>query len=269
MFASVWNEEEIPDHWNKGQITSIWKGKGDKEVLKNHRGITTSSAIGSICEALIDNRLEAVIPFTQAQGGGKRGSSTCDHLFIMRAIIEISKRQKRSTFLTFYDVSKAYGHANVDDMLKIVWDRGLKGKAWRILKNMSKNLRASIKTKHGLTREIEMEIGGRQGSRLTGRLFSKMMDVLAEELLELNEGFSMSDIFKIALLLWVDDVVTFAESEEEQKRILELVNQFALKHKIQWGKEKCKVMRVGYHRPSEASTWKIGDMPIEESDSYK
>ena len=87
----------------------------------------------------------------------------------MRAIIETSKKQKRPIFITYYDVSKAYDHANVDDMLKIVWDRGLKGKAWRILKNMSKNLKAMIKTKHGLTREVEMEIGGRQGSRLTGR----------------------------------------------------------------------------------------------------
>ena len=267
MFMSVWHEEKIPDHWNMGQITSIWKGKGDKEDLKNHRGITTSSAIGSICEALIDNRLEAVIPFTQAQGGGKRGASTVDHLFIMRAVIEISKKQKRPTFLTFYDVSKAYDHANVDDMLNIVWDRGLKGKVWRILKNMSKNLKASIKTKHGKTREIEMEIGGRQGSRLTGRLFSKMMDVLAEELLD--EGFHMTDIFRIAILLWVDDVVTFTESEEEQVRILETVNQFALKHKIQWGREKCKVMRVGHHRHIEAKTWKIGSMPIEECASYK
>ena len=32
MFVSVWHEEQIPDHWNKGQITSIWK-----EDRKKHR----------------------------------------------------------------------------------------------------------------------------------------------------------------------------------------------------------------------------------------
>ena len=45
MIKAVWEEEEVPKVWNRGRITSIWKGKGDKELLKNHRGITTSSAI--------------------------------------------------------------------------------------------------------------------------------------------------------------------------------------------------------------------------------
>ena len=67
-------------------------------------------------------------------------------------------------------------------MLTIMWDKGLRGKAWRILKNLNKELRATMKTKFGLTREIEMDIGGKQGSRLTGRMFAKLMDMLVEEM---------------------------------------------------------------------------------------
>ena len=51
-------------------------------------------------------------------------------------------------------------------MMTIMWEKGLRGKSWRILNNLNKNLRAVMKTKFGLTREIEMEIGGKQGSRL-------------------------------------------------------------------------------------------------------
>ena len=79
----MWENEKVPKKWNKGSITSIWKGKGDKEKLQNHRGITTSSAIGTIMD-------------TDAQGGGKKGASTCDHLFISR-IMDISKKDKKST----------------------------------------------------------------------------------------------------------------------------------------------------------------------------
>ena len=46
LITTIWNEESVPQQWNEGNITSIWKGKGDKESLNNHRGITTSSAIG-------------------------------------------------------------------------------------------------------------------------------------------------------------------------------------------------------------------------------
>ena len=103
LIQSIWEEEKIPDKWNKGVITSLWKGKGDKEMLKNHRGITVSSSIGSILEELLDKRIEQIIPLTQAQGGGKKHSSTCDHLFVLRAMMAISLKQKRQTFITFFD----------------------------------------------------------------------------------------------------------------------------------------------------------------------
>ena len=82
MIKLVWQEEKVPKTWNKGKITSLWKGKGDKEDLTNHRGITTSSAIGTIVDTLIDDRIENIVPFSQAQGGGKKGASPCDHLFL-------------------------------------------------------------------------------------------------------------------------------------------------------------------------------------------
>ena len=127
---------------------------------------------------MIDRRIENYVPFSQAQGGGKRGASTCDHLFILRAMIDTTIKQKRATFFTFYDVSKAYDNVDNDDMLNIMWENGLKGKAWRILRNLNKNLKAIVKTRYGPTPTIDMDIGGKQGSRLTGRMFAKMMDTL-------------------------------------------------------------------------------------------
>ena len=269
MIKAVWEGEEVPKEWNRGRITSIWKGKGAKELLKNHRGITTSSAIGTIVDALIDSRLESAVPLSQAQGGNKRGSSTCDHLLILRAIIDITKKKRQSTFITFYDVTKAYDNADNDDMLCIAWENSLRGKAWRILRNLNKNLTATVKTRYGLTREIKMEVGGRQGSRLTGRLFSKMMDTIMSELETTNLGFRLSNELKIPTLLWVDDVVTFVESADDQNEVLDKIDLFAKNHKLRWGGDKCQVLRIGKSNAGDEHCWKIGDMPISETDTYK
>ena len=120
LVTTIWNEEKIPSVWNEGTITSLWKGKVDKELLTNHQGITTSTAIGTIIDSLIDKRIREIVPFTEAQGGGKAGASTSDHLFLLRAIIDISKKQKRQTFLTFYDVSKAYDNVDNSDMASVM-----------------------------------------------------------------------------------------------------------------------------------------------------
>ena len=270
LVQAVYRDLCVAKIWNKGLITSLHKGKGDKETLSNHRGITTSSSIGTIFDSIIDNRIEKTVPFTQAQGGGKKGMSTCDHLFVLRTIIDISQSQKRETFLTFYDVSKAYDHVDNDDLLVTMWEKGLRGTTWRILQALNTDLSAQVKTKFGHTREITMEIGGKQGSRLTGRMFAKLMDLLAEELIEAKDGFRITEEFIIAVLLWVDDVISCAEGIEEQEKMLEKVNQFALKHKITWGAEKCKVMRVGRHKDKEKERdWKIGNMAIKEATQYK
>ena len=270
LITTIWNEENIPQDWNRGAITSLYKGKGDKESLVNYRPITTSSAIGTILESALDRRIECVVPFTPAQGGGQRKASTFDHLFLLRAIMDKSKKDKKPTYLTFYDVSKAYDHANNNDMLTIIWEKGLRGKAWRILRNFCKDLHASVKTRFGPTRDFKMEIGGRQGSRITGRLFSKLMDVLSEELQPSGMGYQLSQELLIVVLLWVDDVMTCAIGDHEQIAILEKVNEFAKKHRLQWGQAKCNVMRVGVHdKPREEKTWNLGSMPIKETTTYK
>ena len=218
MIRAVWKEESIPSDWNEGIITSLWKGKGDKENLKNHRGITVSSTIGNIMEVAIDNRIEAIVSFTQGQGGGQKGASTCDHVFVIRNLIQIAIKTKRTFYLTFYDVSKAYDNADVPTVLSIMWEKCLRGKVWRLLKGMSENLKAKVKTRHGTTRTFKREIGGKQGSRLTGRLFAKQMDIISEEMMMGNsEAITLTNELRIGALLWVDDVVSCVEGTEKRE----------------------------------------------------
>ena len=70
------------------------------------------------------------------------------------------------------------------------------------------------------------------------------------------------------MLLWIDDIASFAEGMQNQLQTLEQVDQFAMDHKLRWGQEKCQVMRVGKHR-GETTEWKIGTMSIKETESYK
>ena len=66
-------------------------------------------------EEVIDRRITDIVSLTQAQGGGKNYSSTCDHLFLLRSVIAVSLKMKKDTFITFYDVSKAYDTLDNED----------------------------------------------------------------------------------------------------------------------------------------------------------
>ena len=118
LIQEFWKTEEVPAQWNEGLIMSIWKGKVDREVLSNFQGITISSSFGMIMEEILNHRILKTISFTQAQGGRRKGSSTCDHVFIIKAIVSYAKKKKKKIILTFYDVQKAYDRAEVDDMME-------------------------------------------------------------------------------------------------------------------------------------------------------
>ena len=267
VIRAFWTEEEAPSQWNQGIITSLWKGKGDREVMGNQRGITVSSSIGTIAEEVINRRLIKTIEVSQAQAGGQKGASTTDHTFILRNLMEIAKKEGRHLIISFFDVKKAYDRANMEDMLYILHKGGFKGKIWRLTRTLNVGLTAKIKTKAGLTREIKRETGGKQGGKLMVPMFAKTMDTAAEEMREKDLGIVIRDQ-KIPGLIFMDDLGTMAEGYEQQEKTLETVHDFGVKHKIEWGQDKCKVMELGTHR-EDRKGWKLGDKTIENCQTYK
>ena len=153
-------------------------------------------------------------------------------------------------------------------MLVHIWDHGLKGKIWRLLKKLNTNLTCQVKTKNGLTEKINRIVGGKQGGKNFGFMFAKLMDLLQEEAEELQHIGVYFDILKLAFLIWVDDVLSFAEGEQQQRLTLQMVNEFAVKHKLKWGGDKCKVMPIGKSAFVQQK-WDLGSIKIDSCDSYK
>ena len=74
--------------------------------------------------------------------------------------------------------------------------------------------------------------------------------------------------FRIAVLLWVDDVISCVEGKENQLDILKRLSEFAVKHKLEWSATKCRVMRVGRHKDAQ-SQWQLGKLTIQETNQYR
>ena len=268
VIKTFWNEEKPPRQWNEGLITNIWKGKGDREKMDNQRGITVSSGIGTIGEEVLTERLTKTITFSQAQAGGRKGASTADHIFILKGMIAMALKYGLELIVTFFDIKKAYDRACMDDMLYIIHQQGFTGKILRLTTALNKNLTARVKTKAGLTREIERETGGKQGGKLMVPMFSKMMDKLPEEMHENKDLGIQMEKMRVACLAYVDDEATLAIGYEQQEKTLKVVNDFAIKHQLEWGVEKCQVMEIGTHK-EKRSKWSLGDKTIEICKKYK
>ena len=144
--------------------------------------------------------------------------------------------------VTFYDIKKAYDKASMDDMLVVANEQGFDGKIWRLTKSLNKDLTARVKTKAGVTKQIERVTGGKQGGKLMVPLFLKMIDTLSEDLTQNPDiGISIGNLV-IACLEYVDDVTTFAIGYPQQELTLHALDEFSIKRQLEWGANKCKVM---------------------------
>ena len=152
--------------------------------------------------------------------------------------------------------------ADVKNMLHIAWKAGVKGKLWRILKELSTNLTAVVKTRFGPSRKITRHNGGKQGSRLMGRLFSKQMDTISENFISQdNLNIKVNSKLSIGALVWVDDVLSCTLGIRNQRSVLETVDDFARRNKLEWGESKCKVMQVG-KKVKVPEKWQLGEKNI-------
>ena len=111
LFNNIYETEHIPAEWTEGTIIRIYKGKGKKGRCCNERGITLSSNLGKVYERIINNKIMNKINMTENQGGGRKGSSTTDHLKIINTYVKSMRRKKKTVYITFLDVTKAYDKA--------------------------------------------------------------------------------------------------------------------------------------------------------------
>jgi hypothetical protein len=134
VFNHILTTKEVPESWQLGEITRLYKGKGTKGKCSNELGITVASNMGKFFERIINDRAlkEAII--TDAQAGGKKGRATTDHLLVLKETIKQVRHQKKTVYLAFLDVTKAYDKAWLDGILYVLQKHGVKGNLLRIIK---------------------------------------------------------------------------------------------------------------------------------------
>ena len=77
-FNKMFQNETITISTNKSNTINIDKGKPNKELLENKRGISLTNNICRIFEKVINNRIKSALSFTEAQAGAGEGRSSVD-----------------------------------------------------------------------------------------------------------------------------------------------------------------------------------------------
>ena len=260
---------QLPKQWQEGEIKRLYKGKGNKGKCSAERGITLASNFGKLYERILNNRALKLINITDAQAGGKKGRATVDHLLVIKEIIQLAKTTRKPLYIAFLDVTKAYDKAWLDAIMYVMNKEGIETNLWTLIRKLNQNLTAKIRTKDGLTREIKIKDSIRQGGVLSVAQYALLMDEISKEIAKESIGIELPNTKdRIGDLLWVDDVALLSTDEMELQHMLNITEQTAKRYRIEFGKEKSKVLKIG-KKGEQNPKFKLGEMEMDLTEKYE
>jgi len=208
LMEKIWREEKIPSDWENSEIVPIYKQKGDPLECGNYRGIKLLEHLLKIMERVLDQRLRAVVDIDEMQYGFRKGRGTTDAIFVVKQLQEKYLEKQRDLYFAFVDLEKAYDRIPREVVYWCLRKKGVPERTIRLVQATYANSSTMVRTSHGLTEPFEIGVGLHQGSALSPFLFIMVMDVVTTGC---RTGLPWE-------LLFADDLVIIAETEEELQR---------------------------------------------------
>jgi hypothetical protein len=133
----------------------------------------------------------------------RRERSVRDQLFILTEAIK--NRRPLPTYCAFIDVAKAYDKVWRDGLWYKLWVSGIRGKMWRILRNIYREVQSAVLVGDNVRTEFfNIDLGLRQGCKLSPLLFALFINDLSKVINDLYLGIKCGGQ-RISILFFADE----------------------------------------------------------------
>jgi len=229
-------EGSIPADWKRSWIVNVYKGKGDALECGSYRGIKLLEQVMKVYERVLENRVRQKVDINAFQFGFRSGCGTTDAIFIVRQLQERYLEKKKELWMAFVDLEKAFDRVPRE----VVWWalRELGVDEWLVNAIMATytGVTTAVRLNGMESTDFEVKVGVHQGSVLSPLLFIVVLEAL-------------SRTFRVGLpweLLYADDLVLIAETEEKLLDMLKRWKDGMESKGLRVNMGKTKVMKCQY-----------------------
>ena len=246
VFNAVHRLGSIPQAWGKSVTILIFK-KGDKSDISNWRPISLSNTIAKLYSSLLANRLGRWATrngrISAAQKGFMSVDGCCEHNFALQAAIADARRSKRQCCIAWLDLTNAFGsvpHGTIFTCLK--W-AGLSEEAITVIRRLYAINTTNIRSQQGLTPEISIRAGVKQGCPLSPIVFNLAMEPIIRAVTQLRSGYSLYGE-SMDVLAYADDLTFVSDNPEGLQAMLDMADRVATWAGLKFNSRKCATLHM-------------------------
>ena len=226
----IYREEKIPENFYVSTLTKIFKNKGSRDNLKDHRFIHNRLWYCKLLEKCLVLMIEKEVDeyFPESQIGGLSGHSTREHILTIVTMLRYNEAFKKPSILTLLDVERCFDAADSADIYYDIAAAGANPKALSVLMKLNEKttIKLSGDIKQDRTTTVNKTLG--QGTALAGKGISLTMGLNIDEAIPESDVDSVGDI-KIRTRTYYDDaLIPNKDTESTRKNAKRLSNTLEL-----------------------------------------
>ena len=131
-------------------------------------------------------------------------------------------------------------------------DSGIDGNFYHAVRSLYKNTQACVRLDEEYTDWFNYTSGVRQGDNLSPTLFALYINDLAVQIKALNKGVQIDD-YNLSILLYADDIALISPTERGLQDMLNTVDSWCKKWRLQINPNKSKVVHFRKKRTERSS----------------
>ena len=240
--------EYIPWQFKIGLLIPIPKGEKDKYIQDNHRGITLLPVLGKVLEKCYMLRLSKWAQekgiIIELQGANQENCSSIHTAWIVKEMIAQNNEKGKTTYIALLDIQKAFDTVWQGGMLYKLFEAGITGKLWRMIKLFYSDFVCKIMLNGKLSGIIKALCGIHQGAPCSMFFFVLLLNDLLTELQEFYPGMKLAGKV-VNCAAFADDIALLATCKTDLQTLIDIACAYSKKWRFKFSPTKCVVIICG------------------------
>ena len=245
LFNAILRYEFIPRHLKRGILISIPKGQKSQLYRDNYRGITLLTVISKLFEKCIMNRMNLWAlennVIINIQGAMQSHCSSLHAAWVVKEVIADRTMRNSITHVVMLDIKKCFDTIWHDGVFLKLHEVGIRGKTWRILRNMYQSFICNVRLQNELSEDILIERGLHQGAPCSMFLFTIFINGLLNDLQAFYPCIKLCSQV-VNCMAFADDITILASCKVDLQDMINIAYRYSCRWRFEFNPVKCIVL---------------------------